>query len=76
MRLSEVPPGTRVRIVRLGGGSPALRRRLMDMGVLSGEPVSVERVAPLGDPLEIRIRGYRLSLRREEAEKILVEVLS
>ncbi len=76
MRLSEVNPGTRVRILKLGRQDPALKKRLLDMGVLSGEPVTVERVAPLGDPLEIRIRGYRLSLRKEEAAEITVEVLS
>ena len=76
MRLSEVNPGTRVRILNLGRQTPALKKRLLAMGVLSGEPVTVERVAPLGDPLEIRIRGYRLSLRKEEAAEITVEVLS
>ena len=76
MKLSEASPGMKVKIIRLGQGFPALRKRLLDMGVLSGEPVIVERVAPLGDPLEIKIKGYRLSLRKEEADEILVEVLS
>ncbi len=75
MRLSEVHPGTKVKIIKLGKGSPALKKRLLDMGVLAGEPVTVERKAPLGDPLEIRIKGYRLSLRKAEAEQIWVEVL-
>ncbi|WP_297056320.1 FeoA family protein [Thermosulfurimonas sp.] len=76
MRLSEVKPGTKVKIIRLTEAPSVLKRRLLDMGVLSGEPLLVERVAPLGDPLEIKIKGYRLSLRREEAEKIQVEVIS
>ena len=52
MKLSEVRPGIKVKIIRLGQGFPALRKRLLDMGVLSGEPTTVERVAPLGDPLK------------------------
>ncbi|HFC97351.1 MAG TPA: ferrous iron transport protein A [Thermosulfurimonas dismutans] len=75
MRLSEIKPGTKVKIVRMAEAPPVLKRRLLDMGVLSGEPLLVERMAPLGDPIEIKIKGYRLSLRREEAEKILVEVI-
>jgi ferrous iron transport protein A len=50
-----------------------LKRRLMDMGVLVGEAVRVEKVAPLGDPIEITVKGYKLSLRKREAEGILVE---
>lgn len=55
------------------GGSPAYRRRLLAFGVTRGEAFRVERVAPLGDPVEIVLRGFSLSLRRDEAEAVLVE---
>jgi ferrous iron transport protein A len=71
--LGMLAPGERGRIVRIGAVGP-LKRRLMDMGVLPGEEVSVEKVAPLGDPIEVRIRSYNLSLRKKEAEGIAVEV--
>jgi ferrous iron transport protein A len=50
-----------------------LKRRLMDMGVLVGEEVRVEKVAPLGDPIEVKVKNYNLSLRKREAEGISVE---
>jgi ferrous iron transport protein A len=53
---------------------PASRPRLMEMGLLVGTPVELVRFAPLGDPVEIKVRGYHLTLRRHEAEQILVEV--
>ncbi|HYG68847.1 MAG TPA: ferrous iron transport protein A [Anaeromyxobacteraceae bacterium] len=71
--LSTMKPGENGRIAKLEAGAP-LRRRLMDMGVLPGQEVRVEKVAPLGDPIEVTIRGYQLSLRRHEAEGIAVEV--
>jgi ferrous iron transport protein A len=52
-----------------------MKRRLMDMGVIPGEAVRVEKVAPLGDPIEVTIKSYALSLRKREAEGIAVEVL-
>jgi ferrous iron transport protein A len=73
MDLSKLACGTKARITAIGLGGP-LRRRLMDMGVLPGQEVVVEKVAPLGDPIEVRIRSYQLSLRRNEAEHIAVEV--
>ena len=73
VRLGELPPGGVGTIIRIGCGR-LLRRRLMDMGVVAGTSVQVERVAPLGDPIEIKIKGFHLSLRREEAEDIFVEV--
>jgi ferrous iron transport protein A len=71
--LSELEPQERGRIVKVGGRG-GIRRRLLDMGVVSGAMVEVERVAPLGDPIEIRVKGYDLALRKEEAENIQVEV--
>jgi len=60
----------RVEAVR---GDPELKRRLLSMGVLPGTDISLEAIAPLGDPIEIKVRGYRLSLRKEEAKAIVVE---
>ncbi|AIU70345.1 MULTISPECIES: FeoA family protein [Thermococcus] len=65
MRLDEVPVGSTVRVRKLCGG-PILK--FMEMGVLPGTEVRVLKKAPLGDPIEVELRGYRLSLRKEEAE--------
>ncbi len=59
-------------ITRVEGEVP-LKRRILEMGAVPGTEVVVERVAPLGDPIDVKLKGYHLSLRREEAEKILVE---
>jgi len=74
MHLAMMKPGQQGRIVRIGTAVGPMKRRLMDMGVLAGEPVRVEKVAPLGDPIEVIIKGYHLSLRKKEAEGIEVEV--
>ena len=74
MNLAKMKPGERARITKLGVTGP-LKRRLMDMGVLVGEEVKVEKVAPLGDPIEVTIKNYNLSLRKKEAEGIAVEVI-
>lgn len=71
MMLSELKQGERGTIVRFK--SPDLELKLMEMGCLPGEEVVVEQVAPLGDPISIRIAGYSLSLRKTEANEILVE---
>ena len=67
--LDQLEPGEHGVIVRLGGQG-ALRRRIMDMGITPGSDLEVERLAPLGDPMEFKIRGYHLSLRQEEARNI------
>lgn len=67
-------PGQQGKITNIGAIGP-LKRRLMDMGVLVGEEVKVEKVAPLGGPIEVRIKSYNLSLRKKEAEGIEVEVV-
>ncbi|MCM0080670.1 ferrous iron transport protein A [Geomonas sp. Red32] len=67
-------PGDKARINAIGTKGP-LRRRLMDMGVLVGEEIRVEKVAPLGDPIDVKIKSYHLSLRKNEAEEIGVEVI-
>jgi Fe2+ transport system protein FeoA len=69
--LTELSPGQGGRIARLEG-EPSARQRLLEMGVLRGEHVELVRRAPLGDPIEVRVRGYNLSLRRAEAAGILV----
>jgi ferrous iron transport protein A len=74
MNLSMLRCGQAGRITKMGAAGP-LKRRLMDMGVLVGEEVRMAKVAPLGDPLEVMVKGYRLSLRKKEAEAISVEVL-
>lgn len=71
--LARLKPGERGKITKIGVTGP-LKRRLMDMGVLVGEDVRVEKVAPLGDPIEVTIKSYHLSLRKQEAEGITVEV--
>ena len=70
--LKDVRIGKSARVVRLHGEG-ALRRRIMDMGLTRGVEVTVRRVAPLGDPIEIHLRGYELSLRKADAEMIEVE---
>jgi Fe2+ transport system protein FeoA len=73
--LSQLRPGQRATIVHVGGNG-AVRRRFVEMGIVRGETVLVERVAPLGDPVEYLIKGYHLSLRREEANQITVSELA
>ena len=70
--LKEVPCGEAVTIAKLNGEG-ALKRRLMDMGIIKGTRVCVRKVAPLGDPLEVTVRGYELSLWKSDAEQIEVE---
>jgi len=64
--------GDTVRVVKLHGAG-AVKRRIMDMGITKGVEVSVRKVAPLGDPIEVTVRGYELSLRKADAEMIEVE---
>jgi ferrous iron transport protein A len=70
--LSELDPGERARVTAVEGDADAVRR-LMDLGVIRGTTVEMVRRAPLGDPLEVRVRGFMLTLRRSEAEHITVE---
>ena len=70
--LKEVKVGKTARVVKLHGEG-ALRRRLLDMGLTRGTEVLVRRVAPFGDPIELTLRGYELSLRRADAEMIEIE---
>ncbi|MCD6399486.1 DtxR family transcriptional regulator [candidate division WOR-3 bacterium] len=72
MNLSIIKPGQSAKIKKIDADTN-LKRRLLDMGVIPGDIVSVVKVAPLGDPIDIKIKNYHLSLRKEEAEKIIVE---
>ncbi|GBU29363.1 hypothetical protein R84B8_02927 [Treponema sp. R8-4-B8] len=69
--LKETKPGETVQVVKIGGGGP-IKRRIMEMGITKGVEIHVRKVAPLGDPVEITVRGYELSLRKEDAESIEV----
>ena len=70
--LRDIPTGKTVRIKKLSG-TGAVKRRIMDMGLTKGTEVFVRKVAPLGDPVEINVRGYELSIRKVDAEMIEVE---
>lgn len=70
--LKEVPCKETVTVKRLTGEGP-VKRRIMDMGITKGVEIFVRKVAPLGDPLEVTVRGYELSLRKADAEMIVVE---
>lgn len=70
--LKQAKCGETVTVTRLGGEG-ALKRRIMDMGITKGTSIFVRKVAPLGDPVEITVRGYELSIRKGDAENILVE---
>ena len=70
--LKEIKCGQTVKVVKVDGMG-AVRRRIMDMGITRGCEVFVRKVAPLGDPIEVTVRGYELSLRKSDAEMIIVE---
>jgi ferrous iron transport protein A len=70
--LKELKPGDKGVVKSVTGEGP-IKRRLMDMGVTRGAEVLVRKVAPLGDPIEVNIRGYELTFRKSEAENIIIE---
>ena len=72
MNLREVQVGQTVKVVKVHGEGP-VRRRIMDMGITKGQKIYVQKVAPLGDPIEITIRNYELSVRKADCEMIEVE---
>lgn len=72
MTLKEIPTGQSVKVVKLSGDGP-VKRRIMDMGITKGVEIYVRKVAPLGDPIEVTVRGYELSLRKADAQMIEVE---
>lgn len=70
--LKEAACGTSVKVIKLHGEG-AVKRRIMDMGITKGVEIYIRKVAPLGDPIEVTVRGYELSLRKADAEMIEVE---
>ena len=70
--LKDIPCGERVRVVKLTGEG-AVKRRIMDMGITKGVEIFVRKVAPLGDPVEVTVRGYELSIRKADAQMVKVE---
>lgn len=73
MTLNSLKPGERGTIDRITTSAPKIRERLMEMGLIRGTPVELIRYAPMGDPIEVKVKGYRLSLRRVEAESVVVK---
>ena len=72
MTLKDAKPGTTVQVLKISGEN-VLKRRIMDMGITKGVDIFVRKVAPLGDRVEVTVRGYELSLRKADAEMIEVE---
>ena len=72
MTLKEIPCGSTVKVVKITGVGP-VKRRIMDMGITKGVDVFVRKVAPLGDPIQVTVRGYELSRRKADAEMIEVK---
>ena len=72
--LEDLAPGQSGTILSIGNKSGTVKRRLVDMGLTPGTEVRGTKIAPLGDPIELRVRGYALSLRKEDARNIQVEV--
>jgi len=70
--LQDLKPGDKARVHKVRGPG-VIKRRIMDMGVVPGVEIELERYAPMGDPVEIKIKSLHLSLRKEEAERILLE---
>ena len=72
--LRDCAPGSHVNVLRINGEG-AVKRRIIDMGITKGIDISVRKLAPLGDPVELTVRGYELSLRKEDADIIEVEII-
>ena len=73
--LNEVPIKSTVKVTKVGGDGPT-KRRIMDMGITKNVEIYIRKVAPLGDPVQINLRGYELSLRKDDAENILIELIN
>lgn len=72
MTLKDLKPGQQGKVSSIGTTGP-LKRRIMDMGITPGVEIKVVKVAPLGDPIEVTVRGYELSLRKDEAQQIQMQ---
>jgi ferrous iron transport protein A len=75
MKLKDLAVGERARVMGFDEGAAAYRRKLLSLGLTPGAELAVTRVAPMGDPVEIRVRGFALSLRKTEADALQVEKL-
>jgi len=75
-KLSELKKGQKAKVVFLNTEDRALRRRLLDMGITEGVQIKIKKIAPLGDPIDIEVRGYELCLRKSDMSLIDVEVIS
>ncbi|RDI46937.1 FeoA family protein [Aquicella lusitana] len=76
MQLLDLTTGNKARIIAIKAGERCYRKRLIAMGLIPGTAFTVLRVAPLGDPVEIQVRGYALSLRKDEASMLDIEVIA
>ena len=74
MKLSSLEPNQAAKVKRIASTDTVLTRKLLSMGILKGEMVMATKKSVLGDPIEITVRGYNLSLRKDEAERIIVEI--
>ncbi|MCK9537327.1 MAG: ferrous iron transport protein A [Bacilli bacterium] len=74
--LSSLAIGEKGRVIKICGQRSQLRRRMMDMGITVGTIIEIKRTAPVGDPVDLLVRDYRLCLRRADLDRILVEVVS
>lgn len=70
--LNDLSVGEESLVLKVLGAGP-IRRRLMDMGVVKGTKISVEKIAPMGDPIEVKVKGYSLTFRKEDAKNIIIE---
>ncbi len=73
-RLNKIASGMTVRVIKLHGEG-AIKRRIMDMGITKGVEIFVRKVAPVGDPMEVKVRSFELSLRKADAEMVEVEII-
>ena len=73
--LSELEVGQRAKVLKLTEENKAIRRHLLDMGITRGVEITIKKVAPMGDPIDLQLRDYELCLRKEELKKIEVEVI-
>lgn len=75
MKLSELKVGQSAKVLKLEEGNKEIRRHLLDMGITKGVKITVKKIAPMGDPIDLQLRDYELCLRKEDLRKIEVEVI-
>ena len=74
--LDQLRKGQRSKVIAIHGENKRIKQRLLDMGIVAGVEILMKKIAPLGDPLDIELRGYELCMRKEDTRKIEVEVIS